>query len=341
MVANRLRGFVRRHPTARKAARRLRAFLAPGLGGTGRPQPPPPPPAPAPAPPPTRTFELALPHHGNTPPGAPATLSFSTPARLWVPRKLQKHGLAGFEPDTLACFLAALEHARPGAVLDIGANVGLYGLLAAAHSPRPVYAFEPTPHVAAAARSLAAANHLPVNVVELALADRTGSAELSLSTKSDASNSLAAGFRPGSDRIQVQADTLTHWCEHTATAPAVVKIDTETTEPDVVAGGLDVLRASRPWILCEVLPGHGVDTRLTELLRPLDYTWHHLNGELPAPAHPAIDGHGAAPHQRMWLFAPHPPTEALWQRAREWRHALRHCTPAGEEAPQSHPHPET
>ncbi|MBB5999877.1 FkbM family methyltransferase [Streptomonospora salina] len=321
---------MRRHPTVRRAARGLRARLPHRLRGAtrpARPTPPPPPPAKTQPPTNTRDFELALPRRDGAPGTGPATLTFSTPRRLWVPRKLETNGLAGFEPETLACFLAALEHAHPGAVLDVGANVGLYGLLAAAHSRRSVYAFEPTPHVAAAARSLAAANGLPVEVQELAMADRSGSAELALSTASDASNSLAAGFRNGSGRIQVQVDTLSHWCERTGTTPAVVKIDTETTEPDVIAGGVDVLRRSRPWIFCEVLPGHDTEERLTELLGPLHYTWHQLNGEFPAPARTSISGGGAAPHQRMWLFAPHPPAGAQWESARGWHRALQDCTP--------------
>ncbi|GAB3439108.1 hypothetical protein GCM10027570_02980 [Streptomonospora sediminis] len=319
MVANRMRGFARRHPLVRQAARRLRRRLPRRLGGIGR----------KPLPPPSRGFELALPRPADAPGTEPAALSVRAHRGLWVPRKLEKAGLAGFEPETLACFLAVLEHARPGAVLDVGANVGLYGLLAAARCRRAVYAFEPTPHVAAAARDLAAHNGLPVDVVELAMNDRGGSAVLAVSSVSDASNSLASGFRPEAARLQVRTDTLSRWCEHTGTSPAVIKIDTESTEPDVVAGGREVLRESRPWVFCEVLPGSGAEERLMELLGPLGYTWHQMNGDMPAPARTAIDARGAAPHQRMWLFAPNPPTDALWERARVWHRALEDCTPAG------------
>lgn len=316
MVANRIRGFIRRHPALRKTVRRVRSGLPHRLGGIDPTRLPT-----------VRRFELALPlRQGETGTG-PAALSFAAPSGLWVPRTLEQDGLAGFEPETLACFLAALEHSGPGAVLDVGANVGVYALLAAARGTRPVQAFEPTPHIAATARELAAANRLPVQVCECALGDRTGKASFTLSSTSDASNSLATGFRPEADRIEVRVDTLSGWCERTGTAPAVIKIDTETTEPEVIAGGRAALREFRPWVFCEVLPGRGVEERLMELLHPLDYSWHQLGEEVPAPARSVIDGRLSGGGQRMWLFAPETPSDALWADTRAWGRALGACRP--------------
>lgn len=318
MDTNPIRGFVRRHPALRQAVRRVRGRLPLRLGGID--------PSRLPG---RRRFELALPRREDerAPAPGPASLSLNAPSGLWVPQKLEQDGLAGFEPETLACFLATLDHAGPGAVLDVGANVGVYGLLAAAHSTRPVRAFEPTPRIADTARDVAAANGLTVEVVEMALGDRTGRASFTLSSTSDASNSLASGFRPEAGRIEVRVDTLSRWCERTRTAPAVVKIDTETTEPDVIAGGRGALREHRPWIFCEVLPGHGVEERLMELLRPLDYRWYQLGDEVPSPERTVIDGRIADGAQRMWLFAPEPPSDALWKDARAWRRALDACRP--------------
>lgn len=313
---NRIRNFLRRHPAIRQAVRRVRSRLPQRLGGID--------PARLPS---QRRFELVLPRREDDARDGPTSLSLSTQSGLWVPQKLEQDGLAGFEPETLACFLATLDHARPGAVLDVGANVGVYALLAAARCRRPVRAFEPTPHIARTARALAAVNRLPIEVLEVAMGDRAGNAVLTLSSTSDASNSLAAGFRPEAGRIEVRVDTLSGWCERTGTAPAVVKIDTETTEPDVITGGLDVLREFRPWVFCEVLPGHGVEERLMDLLHPLDYTWHQLGDELPSPSRTVIDGRISGPEQRMWLFAPEEPPDTLWEHTRAWRHALNACVP--------------
>lgn len=314
MLVNRIRDFVRRHPALRETVRSVRGGLPRGIGGiepSWR----------------ERRFDLALPIRENGTDAGPETLSFTVPGGLWAPRKLEREGLAGFEPETLACFLAALDHAGPGAVLDIGANVGVYGLLAAARGTRPVHAFEPTPRVAATARELAAANGLPIAVVECALGDRFGRASFTLSSTSDASNSLAKGFRPAAERIEVRVDTLSRWCERTGTVPAVVKIDTETTEPEVIAGGIEALRAFRPWILCEVLPGRGVEKRLMRLMRRLDYGWYRLGDEVPPPTRGVIDGRSADADQRMWLFAPETPSDAFWADTRAWGRALETCVP--------------
>ncbi|PSK97290.1 FkbM family methyltransferase [Murinocardiopsis flavida] len=318
MVSEQVRAFVRRHPTVRHAARRIRVHLPPVLGGIDRKR----------VPPRVRRFDLRLPRRAGAPAAGPESLDISLSGDYWVPRRLQRAGLAGYEPETLACFLAALDTARPGAVLDVGANVGVYSLLAASRSRRSVHAFEPTPDVAAAARAIAAANRLDIRVTELALSNHTGTASLRLSATTDASNSLAAGFRRELGRLPVPVDTLAHWQEHAKVAPSVVKIDTETTEPDVIAGGLEVLRRYRPWVFCEVLPHRGGGERLMALLEPLDYGWYHLSGRPPHPERTAIEGRGADTGDRMWMFAPEPPSDRFWTAADEWRAAIDACGPA-------------
>jgi len=60
----------------------------------------------------------------------------------------------------LPWFLALCETARPGAIWDVGANIGIYALLARAYTEREVVGFEPTPEVCAWGRRLAADNGL-------------------------------------------------------------------------------------------------------------------------------------------------------------------------------------
>lgn len=72
----------------------------------------------------------------------------------------------------------------------------------------------------------------------------------------------------------------------------LIKIDTETTEPDVLEGALELLRSWRPAIFCEVLPGGGTERRLEELLFPLGYRAFLLTPRGPEPrdhvlGHPA------------------------------------------------------
>ncbi|GAA1772865.1 hypothetical protein GCM10009834_34220 [Streptomonospora arabica] len=312
MVHGQMRAFVHRYPAVRYATRQIRIRLPQRLGGLD----------PAHVPPWERRFELALPRREGWSGTGPPSLTITAPGDYGVARRLHHGGLAAYEPETLACFLAALEHARPGAVLDVGANIGLYSALAAARSSRRVFAFEPAPRVADTAEAVARANGLGVDVERLALSNHSGTAALRLSPVSDTASSLAADNRPQLGRVLVPVESLSHWRERAGAAPSIVKIDTGGTEPDVVAGALEVLRRFRPWIFCEVRPEHGVAERLMALLEPFGYCWYHLCGDPPYPLRAVIVGRGPDPGQRMWLFAPEPVPERVWRAARGWYRAL-------------------
>ncbi|WP_125811072.1 FkbM family methyltransferase [Actinoplanes sp. ATCC 53533] len=244
-------------------------------------------------------------------PGKPGrALTMTAPVDLMVPRKLAQNGLHAYESSAVPCFLAAIGAAGPGAVLDIGANVGLYAALAAACSDREVVAFEPFPTLSEVAERLSADNDLNFRVESIALGSETGQATLYLSNSSDSSNSLAAGFRESTRQIEVPVETLDAYVRRTGVVPAVLKIDTESTEPDVLFGSAETLRDHRPWVLCEVLAGRGED-RLTEAMAPHGYHWFHITSEVPYA--PAQDIAGDRTYKDlMWLFAPEAPDESFW-----------------------------
>ncbi|GAB3490014.1 hypothetical protein GCM10027440_37830 [Nocardiopsis coralliicola] len=296
----------------RHATRQLRIRLPRSLGGID----------PTRVPPRIRRFDLALPVRPGAPRTGPGVLHITAPGDLAIPARLHRRGLADYRPHALSFYLAALELVRPGAVLDVGANVGVFAALAAARSRRRVFAFEPSPQAARTARTIAAENGLGVEVVDLALSNHSGTGQLHLSATSDATNSLNPGFRPRVGRLPVEVRPLAHWREEANVAPAVIKIDTESTEPDVISGSLEVLRRFRPWVLCDVLPGRSTGDRLTALLEPLDYYWYELSGTACAPRTSITGGPGRT--GSMWLFAPSPVPEHMWRRAAEWRAALGH-----------------
>jgi FkbM family methyltransferase len=258
-------------------------------------------------------------------PGDGRRIVLEAPPAMFVPKRLAATGLAEYEPRAVECFLALTETAGPGSVLDIGANVGLYGLLAAAVGDRDVRAFEPTPDLAAVARAAAAANGLGVIVEELALGREAGTATFFLSDKSDSSNSLAEGYRQSSHQLDVTVETLDEYCARTGIVPALLKVDTETTEPDVLAGATRTIAEHRPWILCEVLPKRRTG-ELAEVMAPHGYTWYHLSDDEPQ-AVDRLDGDPTYAHL-MYLFAPEPVDAAFWSRVRAWRQAVEAVQPA-------------
>ena len=63
----------------------------------------------------------------------------------------------------------------------------------------------------------------------------------------------------------------------------LVKIDTASTEPDVLDGLRGTLGRDRPWIVCEVLKGRGAEERLGPVLGPLGYRSYRLTPDGPIP----------------------------------------------------------
>jgi FkbM family methyltransferase len=265
-------------------------------------------------------------------PTRPRTLTIRTPRRTYVNRLLADSGLAGYDPDTLACFLAAIDGRGTAPVFDVGANIGIFSWLAAALTPATVVAFEPTPDLNAQMRAICTANGLAVTVEEVALGAVPGIALLYLSEKTDSSNSLRAGFRRSHQTVSVTVETIDGYVSRTGTVPAVLKVDTESTEPDVLRGAATVLATSRPWIICEVLAGR-TEVDLTAILAPLGYSWYRIDGAGPLERRTVIEGDPSYAHMN-WLFAPEEPEPAFWQAFAGWRAAI-----AGLESPAVAPSP--
>jgi hypothetical protein len=125
------------------------------------------------------------------------------------------------EAPALAAFLAALDVAPDGAVLDVAARSGEHALLAAVYGTRLVRAVEDDPDEAHAARQAAATNALPVVVEERRLA--------------------APGDGDG--------ETLDGYVTRTALEPVVVRLGERTDAAGLLAGGSALLHRFRPWLV--------------------------------------------------------------------------------------------
>jgi len=143
-----------------------------------------------------------------------------------------------YEPVTVQ---AVLDHLRPGAAFaDLGANVGVFSVLAArAVGPAGrVYAFEPTPRSAAMLRANLERNGVvrQVTVVEAAGAAEPGRARFATVASSQL-NSIAVGDELGGETIDVEVTSLDAFFEKQGWPPLdVVKMDVEGQEIDVFRG---------------------------------------------------------------------------------------------------------
>lgn len=166
-------------------------------------------------------------------------------------------GWAGQEGEVLPLWLALAKHAA--VVVDIGAHIGHFTLVAGLANPDArIFSFEPLPRIAKLLRNNAMLNGLTsVDVRPLALGREVGTVPFYAARDGlPSSSSLSKEFMDNGHHDVVA--TLVHLSTLDSEnlpniGPVLIKIDTETTEPDVIAGGAEYLKATHPLIVIEVL----------------------------------------------------------------------------------------
>lgn len=219
--------------------------------------------------------------------------------------KLVKRGLWGYEGETTRIFLPLARQAR--GVIDIGANTGLFALLAARANPRcRVLAFEPVPFIFDMLQKNIALNGLTnVETIPAAASDRTGETTFFVSYTSvgvPTDSSACAGFRANVQEIRVATTTLDDFMQRPGLPPIdVVKIDAEAAEATVIRGAQETLKQHRPFVICEVLENvdHGF---VQTTFETLGYQFFHIGPDC-LTRRPSLQG-SLAVDQRNYLFAP-------------------------------------
>jgi FkbM family methyltransferase len=225
----------------------------------------------------------------------------------WVSNQVFWRGWAGYEPETTPLFFQFAREAE--VVVDVGAYVGFFSLLAALANPRSrVFAFEPmSDNVERLRRHIELNGLVNVDVVSAAVSAVDGSAELfHLEGDHPCSTSLVRDFMSGHSDVQssvVPTVALDSFLEERGVGRvSLVKLDIETAEPDALEGMRRTLEKDRPPIFCEVL-GDDVGAQLQRILEPFGYRFYHLTAEGPLER-TAILGH---PEWLNYLFAVTPP----------------------------------
>jgi FkbM family methyltransferase len=247
-----------------------------------------------------------------------------------VQRQLRRGGLASYEPSTQATLLGLAEVTpRPAVFLDIGAHLGLYSALIGSIFPEvDVRAFEPTPETAAIARRLATVNGLSLRVEELAVAASPGTAQLFISDKAETSNSMAPGFRESSQTVEVVVTTIDEYCHQHDVQPSFIKIDVETLEAEVLRGGTETFRRTRPAVVCEILPAdhhESLDEVLTSM-NDLGYVLHRVGATGTWVPTPLAEYRAHVSHEhRDWLLVHRGLPRGLNRSIKRWLSAIAEC----------------
>lgn len=149
-----------------------------------------------------------------------------------------------------------LEYEQP-VVLDIGANNGVFSLIAAINPKMRVYAFEPTPSTYEILKRNMFLNNLDdrVRTFQLALADKKGTAILKY-PKGGGADGLACIGNPLRFRewveFEVPVSTVDDFVrEQGIDRVDLIKIDTEGCDLLVLKGAQELIRKFHPGILCE------------------------------------------------------------------------------------------
>jgi FkbM family methyltransferase len=219
------------------------------------------------------------------------------------------NGWRGYEPETSPLFYEIASRSRT--VLDIGAHVGFYTLLAAhaSHSAR-VFAFEPIPTNYERLCTNVALNRtdriVPVNAAvgcaagEAQFLVRAGSLPLNPYVTLDETD-------PDVRRITVPVLSVDQFARSTGVQHVdLVKIDTESTEHLVLRGMTETLARDRPTLICEVLPEWSCPEVIESVLFPLGYRDYLVTPEGPMPqarivGHEVYLNHLLVPQERALL----------------------------------------
>lgn len=202
-----------------------------------------------------------------------------------IGRRLFWGGIDAFEPETVNEYFARARQAS--LVLDIGANTGLYAVLACRANPEStVFAVEPVPRINALLRGNIALNQLEERCHSFAAAvtDYVGAAQFHVPF-GDVPTSASlepTGFR-GNDGKLVSVDAITVDSLVSGLGRVdLVKIDVEGFEDRVLKGMTHTLAEYCPTIIVECNPD-GPIQEIESILTTFDYRFFHIRGDGSAP----------------------------------------------------------
>jgi FkbM family methyltransferase len=153
-----------------------------------------------------------------------------------------------YDPNNMLLIEEVFAQHEFGVFFDIGANIGVYSIIAAALQSQ-VFAFEPHPYTYRLLQENIALNHIGdrVHCFASALGDYEGSILLTDLPGSPINRVLTAG---GSGGIEVPVLTGRTFCREHGVVPEVLKIDVEGFE-QVVLRGFDQVLTDTKLILVE------------------------------------------------------------------------------------------
>lgn len=185
-------------------------------------------------------------------------------------------GFEGFEKNEISIFINLLTVCN--CIIDIGSNTGIYSLIAGTFN-KQVYAFEPVPEIFTQLKQNIKINNFQnIQPINSAITSFDGKTDLYIpySPGFPTSSSTSSDFRTSIKRIAVAAQTLDKFADdYNLNQVDLIKIDTESTEDEVLMGGISLITTHRPIILCEVLC-NTTETKLNDFFEKMNYEFYQI-----------------------------------------------------------------
>ena len=195
----------------------------------------------------------------------------------------------GHEKLSMKIWIEYCEKFKPQQVYDVGANTGIYGLVAKAlNLTSEVSFFEPIAKAVEILRQNLELNKFTANVFSLALSNYDGEGHFFMSEASDFAYSVTLNSHTDFELTGLHKEDLTLRQIHTEVAqistllknsviqkPNLVKIDVETHEHEVLEG-FNFNLSDVDAFLIEVLT-EKVATRLNELFKGLEFQFFNID----------------------------------------------------------------
>lgn len=186
----------------------------------------------------------------------------------------------GWEKESLKLWINLCKNSD--VILDIGANTGVYALVAKTINPNAkVFAFEPVARVFQKLKENIALNNYSIVPVEKAVSNAEGRAVI-YDTATEHVYSVTVNKNLSSPETKVtetiiETTTLNSFIrQNKINKIDLIKIDVETHEPEVLKGFSEYLHHFKPTMLIEILNDE-IGAKVDKLVRDLGYLYFNIN----------------------------------------------------------------
>lgn len=209
---------------------------------------------------------------------------------MLLENELYWHGLEGYhEKLSMKIWIEYILTIRPSIIFDIGANTGIYGLVAKSLAPKSKVVFvEPIPRAIQILQKNLDLNNFEGQILDIALSDYDGEGFYNLESGKDIAYSITLNDYADRAITGIHDETISYTQIQTKVArldtlirsnvisiPNLIKLDVETLEPKVLKGLGENLNKDMSF-LCEVLTWE-VAEKLNEIFCQFDYNFYNID----------------------------------------------------------------